>query len=650
MTDHTPITRMKHLRANMYEKLVTLSGTVIRVSAVRPLCTWLTFECCKCNSLISVEQPLGVFTQPRQCNSIKGKPCRSFYFSPLRSHEQTINVDWQLVRLQETLHIEKGRIPRTIECFLTADLCDSAIPGDVVNITGVLMTKVATDSKNGFNNSSSFTHSLYIQALSLMNKNNRDNGPSGGIVDLDHSMSKSTYDFTLLDYSTVQEIHALKSELFKILVASLCPSIYGHEEVKAGLLLGLFGGSVKFSKGTKNKVPVRGDPHILVVGDPGLGKSQMLSSCASVAPRGVLVTATGVTSSGLTVTLTRDRNEFSLEAGALVLADQGTCCIDEFDKLSGHYQSLLEAMEQQSISIAKSGITCTLPARTAILAAANPVGGHYNRAKTVSENLKLNPALLSRFDLVFIMIDTPNEESDMFLSDHIMKRHRKNLAIDSSISSNTSRTCSISDQEKRTLSSRLRVTPHDESIDLIPHQLIKIYIAYARRYVFPKITTEAAASIKSFYLELRRNHHTVDSCPITTRQLESLIRLTEARARLELREHATKQDAEDVIDIVRSCLVDTFSDGLGTGNLDFSRAINGSGVSKKSKVKIFVSGMHKFAHQQKRNIFNSDEMKQLMARVGVEVDNFYDFMETLSQQGYFIKKSSGVYQLLSADF
>ena len=149
LIEHKPITRMKHLRASLYEKLVTLSGTVIRVSAVRPLCTWLTFECCKCHSLISVEQPLGVYTQPRQCNSSKPKPCRSFYFTPLRSHNQTLNVDWQLVRLQETLHTEKGRIPRTVECFLTADLCDNSIPGDVISITGVLRTRVATDSKNG---------------------------------------------------------------------------------------------------------------------------------------------------------------------------------------------------------------------------------------------------------------------------------------------------------------------------------------------------------------------------------------------------------------------------------------------------------------------------------------------------------------------
>ena len=465
---------------------------------------------------------------------------------------------------------------------------------------------------------------------------------------MDSTLCKNGYEFTLLDYSTVQEIHALRSELFKVLVASLCPSIYGHEEVKAGLLLGLFGGSVKFSANSKNKVPVRGDPHILVVGDPGLGKSQMLTSCANIAPRGVLVTATGVTTAGLTVTLTRDKNEFSLEAGALVLADQGTCCIDEFDKMSGHYQALLEAMEQQSISIAKSGITCTLPARTAILAAANPIGGHYNRAKTVSENLKLSPALLSRFDLVFIMIDTPNEESDMFLSEHIMKRHRADSSV--SFTQSIARSDVTSDNGERTLSSRLRPAAQEPPIDVIPQQLIKIYIAYARRYVFPRLLPEAAAVIKAFYLELRRNHHTTDSCPITTRQLESLIRLTEARARLELREEATAQDAQDVVEIVRSCLIDTFSDGLGTGNLDFSRAINGSGVSTKSKVKVFVSAMHKFACQQQRNTFNSDEMKQLMSRVGVKVDSFYDFMEILSQQGYFIKKSSGAFQLLSTDF
>jgi len=402
----------------------------------------------------------------------------------------------------------------------------------------------------------------------------------------------------------------------------------------------------------------------LVVGDPGLGKSQMLTSCASVAPRGVFVTATGATSSGLTVTLTRESNEFVLEGGALVLADRGVCCIDEFDKMTGH-QALLEAMEQQSISIAKSGIVCTLPARTAIIAAANPIGGHYNKSKTVAENLKLSPALLSRFDIIFIMIDKPDEEHDLFLSEHIMNRHSKAAAARSL--NNTTSTASqfrgsftqgrnvaaasvsgMDGLESNPLLYRLRCDPGEE-MDLIPHALMRKYIAYARTYVFPKISVECAKVIQDFYLELRRKYQSADASPITIRQLESLIRLTEARARLELREEATPDDARDVIEIIKSTFVDTFTDDLGV--LDFSRAINGSGVSSRSKAKVFMSAVHKLAHAQTKNHFSAAELKSLMSAVGVQPSgNFYDFMSNLSGQGYFIKKANGTYQLLSADF
>ena len=381
-----------------------------------------------------------------------------------------------------------------------------------------------------------------------------------------------------------------------------------------------------------------------MVGDPGLGKSQMLASCSSIAPRGVFVTATGATSSGLTVTLSREGNEFILEGGALVLADQGSCCIDEFDKMTGH-QALLEAMEQQSISIAKSGIVCTLPARTAIIAAANPIGGHYNKAKTVAENLKLSPALLSRFDLIFIMIDKPDEEHDYLLSEHIMSRHSK--ATKSAINDRPSQAGSRCGSEPQNLLAKLRTDPY-EKLDLIPHSIVRKYIAYARQYVFPKITRECAAVIQNYYLELRKNYQNADCCPITVRQLESLMRLTEARARLELREEATAQDAKDVVEIVQSTFVDTFEDDLGV--LDFSRAINGSGVSSRSKVKVFMSAVHKLAHAQSKNLFSGQELKNLMMTVGVQVGNFYDFMQNLSTQGYFIKKANGSYQLLSAEF
>ena len=191
----------------------------------------------------------------------------------------------------------------------------------------------------------------------------------------------------------------------------------------AGLSLALFGGVQKWAA-DKDRIAVRGDTHCLIVGDPGLGKSQMLQAVASISPRGVYVCGSYSTTSGLTVTLLREGSgDNVLEAGALVLADQGCCCIDEFDKMGHEHQSLLEAMEQQSISIAKAGIICSLPARTSVIAAANPVGGHYNKAKTVAENLKLSPAVLSRFDLIFILIDRPDEALDKLLSEHVMALH-----------------------------------------------------------------------------------------------------------------------------------------------------------------------------------------------------------------------------------
>ncbi|KAA0189218.1 hypothetical protein HAZT_HAZT010719, partial [Hyalella azteca] len=214
--------------------------------------------------------------------------------------------------------------------------------------------------------------------------------------------------------------------MFRLLVQSLCPTIYGQELVKAGLTLCLFGGC----SGSDDAVGIRGEAHILVVGDPGLGKSQMLQACANIAPRGVFVCGNTATSAGLTVSLTRESGsgDYSLEGGALVLADRGVCCIDELDKmqhaqhqalLEGMEQqrisvvkgglALLEGMEQQRISVAKGGLVCTLPARAAVLAAANPVHGHYNKAKTVAENLKISAPLLSRFDLLFILVDRPDE-------------------------------------------------------------------------------------------------------------------------------------------------------------------------------------------------------------------------------------------------
>ena len=300
---------------------------------------------------------------------------------------------------------------------------------------------------------------------------------------------------------------------------------YGHETVKAGMALTLFGGSQKTSL-DPSKLTVRGDPHFLVVGDPGLGKSQMLQATANLAPRGVYVCGSYSSSSGLTVTLQKEAGtgDYAIEAGALVLADQGCCCIDEFDKMGDEHQSLLEAMEQQTISIAKAGIVCNLMARTSVIAAANPVGGHYNKSKTVAENLKINPALLSRFDLIFILLDKPDEDMDQLLSEHVMSLHAGRKNSPKKIQEKYLQ--SQMNEKEISLVKRLKLFPK-EQFDPVPSPLMRKYIGYARKYIHPKLSKEAAKVLQSFFLDLREKHKGLDSTPITNRQLESLIRLSE---------------------------------------------------------------------------------------------------------------------------
>ncbi|XP_035760672.1 DNA helicase MCM8 [Neolamprologus brichardi] len=267
---------------------------------------------------------------------------------------------------------ETGRIPRTVECHLTSDLCDSCVPGDTVTVTGIV--RVSNDgpgSSRGNKDQCMFL--LYIEATSVSNTKGKQSkmggqGSSGAVED-----RCGGEEFSLKELYAIQEIQS-QPDLLRLIVHSLCPVIYGH-----------------------------------------------LAVC-NVAPRGIYVCGNSTSTTGLTVSLSRDAGtgDYALEAGALVLADQGLCCIDEFDKMGNQQQALLEAMEQQSVSLAKAGIVSSLPARTSVVAAANPVGGHYNRGKTVSENLKMGSALLSRFDVVFLLLDIPDESHDRQLSEHVM--------------------------------------------------------------------------------------------------------------------------------------------------------------------------------------------------------------------------------------
>uniref|UniRef100_A0A669F3I2 DNA helicase MCM8 n=1 Tax=Oreochromis niloticus TaxID=8128 RepID=A0A669F3I2_ORENI len=593
--NYEPLTPLRMLRASVFGRLVCVKGTVVRVSSIRPLCTRLAFRCRTCSTTLSLALQHGKYTTPTKC----GKPdCRSHTFIPIRNSPLTQTVDWQIIKVQELISGEQretGRIPRTVECHLTSDLCDSCVPGDTVTVTGIV--RVSNDG-----NKDQCMFLLYIEATS----------------------------FSLKSCGSCNSCVFLSLQL-----------------VKAALALVLFGGRQKQTG--KNSIPVRADPHILIVGDPGLGKSQMLQLrlLCNVAPRGIYVCGNSTSTTGLTVSLSRDAGtgDYALEAGALVLADQGLCCIDEFDKMGNQQQALLEAMEQQSVSLAKAGIVSSLPARTSVVAAANPVGGHYNRGKTVSENLKMGSALLSRFDVVFLLLDIPDESHDRQLSEHVMaNRSGRGRTSSATVTRNNSelQTSILLEHSDMPLSERLQV-PAGETIDPIPTCLIRKYISYARQYVHPKLSPEAAQTLQEFYLSLRAQANPTDATPITTRQLESLIRLTEARAKLELRETATKSDAEDVVEIMKHSLANTYSDGLG--NLDFERSQLGSGMSQRSAAKRLVNALHQHAQRTGQKQFDVQTLRSIADRVNVKVMDFEGLLSSLNEQGFLLKKGPKLYQL-----
>lgn len=406
----------------------------------------------------------------------------------------------------------------------------------------------------------------------------------------------------------------------------------------------------------------RADSHVLVVGDPGLGKSQMLRAVAMVAPRAVYVGGNTTTTTGLTVTMVKDSSgDYALEAGALVLADQGVCCIDEFDKMGIDYQALLEAMEQQSISIAKAGIVANLNARTSVIAAANPSGGHYNRSRSVGENLKMKAALLSRFDLVFILLDRPDDERDRLLSEHVMnvharnkrsrKRPRESNAAGSWRSNNSSDGFGGDHMDQgepvahhRLLSHRLVENAYEYTMSAIPIYFLKKFIAYARRYVHPRLSPDAAALLQKKYLELRAagesNQNAADSIPITTRQLESLIRLSQARAKADFSEVVTEQHAQDVVDIMQECLLDTYI--TEDGNLDFGRS---GGMSLAKKVKAYVARLMKAAQRKNTSMFSFEDLLEVANSMALQVDDFRDFVDILRNECYILKKGPQQYNV-----
>jgi DNA helicase MCM8 len=501
-----PQVRMMDVKTGMAYKFLTIKGHVVKARPKRLRVVTADFTCPKCGGVITHSFDKGQYSTPNKCSTSK---CRAKHFILNRTTARYINI--QELRLQESQEestAQAGRTPRQMEVELTHELVDSCRPGDIVMVASIVqaVNSAIAAGRAGKRAQETSTYKLYLEGHSITTLSERrdqtKHQQQGVIVYTQQQLQRITQ-LCHADHRYFGMMERMAFP-FDLLVRSLCPSIIGHDMVKAGILLCLLGGTPSASTGHGNTI--QSNSHLLICGDPGMGKSQMLLAATQVAARSVYVGGNTASTTGLTVSMTKEAGgEAGIEAGALVLADQGICCIDEFDKMAkSHQDGLLEAMEQQQISIAKAGVVASLPARCSIIAAANPKHGSYNLGKTVAENLNMATPILSRFDLVFILRDRADKTQDRLVASNIMNHHR---GTTHQIARNDPQHSSIPAHQQQSenrmpMKDRLEWVAQFQKQPL-PAELVRDYISYAREYCKPVLTKEAAEILKEYFMNLR---------------------------------------------------------------------------------------------------------------------------------------------------
>ena len=512
---------LKNLRSEHIGKFIPIEGMIKRASQVKPEVVSAVFECNQCGELVEKEQDSAELKSPYKCPD-----CGSRKFDV----EEKVMTDSQIITVEENPDSRDGSSqPSELKIKLEGDLVDpdfqkKVIPGNVAEITGTIVERQLKKNSKKYD--------VYMEANYL-------------------DPTQQEFEQLVLTEDEKEEIRELSKdpEIFDKISRSIAPSIFGHEKIKEAIALQLFGG---VKKGREDGVKSRGDIHILLIGEPGTGKSQLLKFTGELAPKGRYVVGKSSTGAGLTAAVVRDEStgEFELEAGAVVLANKGMAAIDEIDKMSEEDRSSLhEAMEQQQISVSKANIQATLNAQTSILAAGNPKYGRFDPYEPIPQQISIGDTLLSRFDFIFPVTDEPDEEKDTKLSSQVLKNH---------------------------------IDPEETDAE-IDQKMLRKYVAYAKQKR-PQLTQEAADQIQDFYVNMRASgSEEGDSVPVTARQLEALVRVAEASARAELDDEVTEKDAQRAIDILTYCLEQVGVDPE-TGEFDIDMVESGVSGSQRNRL------------------------------------------------------------------